>query len=409
MFDLARHRPLFLASALLASLTACRNPLGDLVSSLDVEQRADRIRDAAPAPTANVVLDGETLELFPYLADDASSTARDPVNLVFTGASDPLSIRATLMALDGNRGGSPFAPFDCTWSDAVGGLQTAWSGDEGWTGSAIQLECGEYGPVRFHLRLFEAGARTLGGAHFEFLIPGTSDHQVVSWELAEQLVMYDLARAGALAGAPSSTGPLNAQPSFREIPAVLYQLATAADPAFAALLGQLGLVDLPNGDKGIPTDGMATVLPLGAHAPVVAGVATQDFEVPFGQMIPKPFCVVGAPSPWLYVSGAVRLTLESRVRAAGQFDQTMRASGRLSLTPWNPATNTPAGESYEAEVGELQQASIDHRGTSIFGVQQQHEIPTGIPGRGRLQITLKVGAQGVPQYSRTVHCPAEAN
>lgn len=392
------------ALALAAALAACSDTPPSSLHEPEPDPRAARLATAAPSPLATITVGGAATQVFPYLADDLTSTPRDPVNLVFVGQADPRAIRATLMSLDGNRSGSPFAPFDCTWNDAVGGLQAAWSEAEGWSGSAIQLECGAYGPVRFHLRFFEAGGIALGGAHFEFLIPGTSDHQVVSWELAEQLVTFDLARAGVLGDAPGSTGPINAAPSFRAIPGFLYDLAAGSDPAFGFLLSQLGLVDLPGGDKGIPTDGMATLLTLATGAPLVAATATQDFEVPFGQLIPKPFCVEGAPSPYLYVSGPVRLTLTSRQDADGTFDQEMRAQGRLTLTPWNPMTNSPAGESYLADVGEFQQSRIDRRGTSIHGIQQQHEIPTGAPGRGRLQIHLKVSPQGVPQYVRDVHC-----
>lgn len=67
-------------------------------------------------------------------------------------------------------------------------------------------------------------------------------------------------------------------------------------------------------------------------------------------------------------------------------------------------TNSPAGESYQAEVSEFQHSRIDRGGASIHGIQQQHEIPTGAPGRGRPQIQLTVGSQGAPQYSRDVHC-----
>lgn len=402
-----------LATACCASLTALLGACDAGESAgfpTALQEGADtRLAYAVPAPTAGIQVGSGVASIFPYLTNDISSTPQDPVNLVFVGEADPLAIRATLMALDGNRGGSPLAAFDCTWKDAIGGLQAAWAASSGWTGSVIQLECGDYGPVRFHLRLFDAGDFTIGGAHFEFLIPGTSDHQVVSWELAEQLVTFDLARAGVLGAAPASTGPLNATPSFRTIPAILYQLATAADPAFAFLLGQLGLVDLPSGDKGIPTDGMATVLTLAAGAAPVPGIATQDFEVPFGQLIPKPFCLEGAPSPYLYVSGAVRLTLESRLRAGGSFAQAMRATGRLTLTPWNPVTNQPAGAPYEAQVSETQDVSLGQRGPAIFGVQQQHEIPTGAPGRGRLQIALKVDSRGVPQYERSLQCHGAKN
>jgi hypothetical protein len=229
----------FAALVLMATLAACSDNEISSLQEPEPDGHAARLVTAAPSPLAPITAGGTTMRVFPYLADDLSSAPRDPVNLVFTGQADPRAIRATLMSLDGNRAGSPFALFDCTWNDAVGGLQAAWSEAEGWSGSAIQLECGDYGPVRFHLRFFEAGEVTLGGAHFEFLIPGTSDHQVVSWELAEQLVTYDLARAGVLGAAPGSSGPLNAAPSFRTIPGFLYDLAVAADPAFGFLLSQL--------------------------------------------------------------------------------------------------------------------------------------------------------------------------
>ena len=86
----------------------------------------------------------------------------------------------------------------------------------------MQLQCGGYGPIRFHLRLFDIGGTTLGNAHFEVLIPGTTDHQVLSWELAEQLVTFDFARSGLLGAPPGSIAPVNPAPSFRGIPAPLY-------------------------------------------------------------------------------------------------------------------------------------------------------------------------------------------
>jgi hypothetical protein len=385
------------------TLVACSAPGDAPTAPLLTPELMATPSGPVPGPLATVFGPAGSMAVFPYLADDLSSNGRDPVNLVFTGAADPRSLRAALLGLDGNRAG-PLAAFTCTWNDAVGGLQTAWSGPAGWVGSAIQLECGDYGPVRFHLRFFEVGGVTLGGAHFEFLIPGTSDHQVVSWELAEQLVTYDLARTGLLGAAPASTGPINAAPWFRTIPAILYALASQADPQFAALLGMLGLVDLPGGDKGIPTDGAATVLHLAAVQPLVSGTASQDFEVPFGQLIPKPFCVAGAPSPYLYVTGAVRLMLASTQHADGRFEQVMTARGRLSLLPWNPVANQPAGEAYQAEVSETQHVRIDGQGASIQGTQHQLEIPMGAAGHGQLQVRIRVGANGPPHYDREVRC-----
>jgi len=400
-----RSLPLVVPALLLGGLvSSCSN--FDQAAPAAGPQLLRKANPDAPAPAPTVVIPlggGALLTAFPYLADDLSAMGRDPVNLVFLGEADPRQVRAALMALDGDRSGSPLAPFDCTWNDAIGGLQTAWSEPSGWVGSAIQMECGAYGPVRFHLRFFDAGEATLGGAHFEFLIPGTSDHQVVSWELAEQLVAYDLVRSGLLGAAPASTGIVNAAPWFRTIPAILHA-AASADPGFAFLLSQLGLTDLPGGDKGIPTDGAATVLTLARAAPLVAGTAVQDFDVTFGQVIPKPFCTAGAPTPYLRVSGDVRLRLRSTQHAGGDFDQQMDARGRLTLVPWDPSANQPAGAPYAAEVTEFQNSRIGPQGASIHGVQHQLEVQMGAPGRGQLQVRLKVGATGMPVHERVVRC-----
>ncbi len=76
----------------------------------------------------------------------------------------------------------------------------------------------------FHLRLFDVGSHLVGNAHFEVLIPGTADHQVLSWELAEQLVTVDLMRTGLLdASAPvTPTAQINPAPTWRTIPAIIY-------------------------------------------------------------------------------------------------------------------------------------------------------------------------------------------
>src|SRR3954469_22871396 len=177
---------------------------------------------APPSLLVPIALAGGSISIWPYTGVDFSGTPQDPINLVFTGKSDPRSIRSALMSLDGDRtafGMPPVFPFNCTWSDAIGDLQTGYNATAAWVGSAVQLACGGYGPVRFHVRLFEAGATTLGNAHFEVLIPGTADHQVLSWELAEQLVKVDLIRSGLLDAADplGSTGSINDSP-FREIP-----------------------------------------------------------------------------------------------------------------------------------------------------------------------------------------------
>ena len=81
----------------------------------------------------------------------------------------------------------------------MGYEQAAYADPEGWVGGAVQLACVQPGaplgsPFRFHIRLFRSGEHTLGNAHFEFLIPGTAEHEVLSWDLAREFVTYDMGR-----------------------------------------------------------------------------------------------------------------------------------------------------------------------------------------------------------------------
>ena len=61
----------------------------------------------------------------------------------------PPGMRSALFALSGDRSAAGLpnvAPFNCTWTDAIGDLQTAWNASSGWVGSAVQLACGASGP-----------------------------------------------------------------------------------------------------------------------------------------------------------------------------------------------------------------------------------------------------------------------
>jgi hypothetical protein len=358
---------------------------------------------AAPPPGLLVPIGvaGGSLSIWPYTGMDFTGTPQDPLNLVFTGRSDPRAIRSALMALDGNRtafGMPPVSPFNCTWSDAIGDLQTGYNATTQWVGSAIQLACGNYGPIRFHVRLFEAGATTLGNAHFEVLIPGTADHQVLSWELAEQLVKVDFLRSGLLDPATplGSTGPINDVP-FRAIPEQIYN----GIPADLKTLigGPAGSVSAP---VPIATDGQATVFNL------VAGFAgdpvgsEQRFVIQYGQVIPRPFCASGAE--FLLVEGPVSLRKTVRVTAGGDLTSEFDASGRLRLTPVDPQTGVPIGPSYEAAVKDHQVTRFDERGGRIEGLQVQTELPRNVSGHGQRVIRIKVGSRGADRYKMDIDC-----
>ena len=358
----------------------------------------------APAGLVSVAVPGGTATLWPYTGVDFSGSGQDPINLIFTGEADALAIRAALMGLSGDRSAFGFpnvAPFNCTWSDAIGGSQTAYSDDAGWTGSAIQLQCGEYGPIRFHLRLFDAGPATLGGVHFEMLIPGTADHQVLSWELAEQLVAADMMRTGLLAaGNPlAPTAPIHAAP-FRDIPAVLYNLLPVELKGIVG--GPLGSVSAP---VPIPTDGRATIVNIATAATVTPGAWEQNFEVQFGQVVPKPFCTPG-PAAFLQLSGAVRLRQRIQVLDTGRMIGGFNADGRLAVQPLDFSTGAPvpSGEPYEAEVKEVAQVAVDQGGSTVHHTQTQTELPLSGPYRGQFRTRLAVGVGANMDFERVIRC-----
>jgi hypothetical protein len=316
-----------------------------------------------PTGVVDVTAGEETLSLFPYTGNDFSGNPVDPINIVFVGNVDATTIRNALMALDGDRTGAgfpPVAPFNGTWSDALGGVQTTYADGAGWVGSVVQLNLGGYGPVRVHLRLFETrqpyddgGKWTLGGAHFEVLIPGTTDHQVLGWELAELIVVSDLVRSG-LVVATSSSGVINAAPSFRTIPAMIYNGIPDELKLLAGLPVGPSTTDVP-----IPSDGEATVLQIEGEVSSIADSREASFTLQFSQIIPKPFCS-DSPFDYLLVEGPVSLRKVVRISAQGSYAYDAAIRGQLTATPVDVTQNppVPAGEPFKVTASDVQHGFI---------------------------------------------------
>src|SRR5438128_3257766 len=250
---------------------------------------AARVSAPAPSPLVSVGLPGQTLELWPFTGVGFGGDPADPVSLIFIGHADPRALRAALLLLDGDRTAFGFPdvfPFNCTWhDDPEVSVQVAYAASSGWVGSPIMLECGIYDQARFHLRFFDMGGATASGVPFEVYIPGTLDHQVISWELAEQLVVADFVRSGLLDPALPlfPTDAITTSP-FREIPAVIYN---GIPPELrAAIGGPLGNVSTP---VPIANDGHATVLNLAASEAGQPLLAQRRFVQSFNQVIPQPF------------------------------------------------------------------------------------------------------------------------
>jgi hypothetical protein len=365
------------------------NPLFSVADPLD------------PPPPAGVVTFTGALEAWPYSGVNFSGAPQDPINLVFLGDADPRQIRAVLGQLNGNRSafGFPNAfPFDCTWSDAIGGVQTSFGSTEGWVGSALQLECGEYGPLRFHLRMWRQGGVTLGAVHFELLIPGTTEHQVLSWELAEQLVTADLARSGLLGASPSQTGAINASPTFRTIPAAIYNGVPV--PLRAAIGGPTANVTAP---VGIATNGSATVLTLTGNVEPIADEDVDDLIITYGQFVPKPFCASG-PSDLIRIDGPVSLQQRAQLTEDGTYTVNFVATGGVTIVPIDGSTGLPSGAPYRARIVERHAGHLTDLVQSAFSLREQHELPPTGSTHGTLHEQLRSGSDGKDDYVLDITC-----
>jgi len=385
-----RVGPRIAVAVLVATLTACEPDRSSFAPEFGIEDR----QVTAPPDLVKVATITGSVTLWPYLSDNLSSTPADPINLIISGKADPRDVRAGLLALNGDRSAIGFptvAPFDCVWTDAIGGVMMGFGPWAGWVGGAVQLQCGGFGPIRFHLRLFDLGDFTIGNAHFEVLIPGTTDHQVLSWELGEQLVAGDLARTGLLGASPAATQAITKAP-FRTIPTVIYN---GLPPALRQLVG--GPPAPVTTAVPIGSDGRATVLVLAGRAPSKPGPAIQQFVINFDQIVPKPFRASG-PNDLLLVRGPVRFRQVVAANARGELVGEVDISGELEL---RPATG---GDPHRATVSETQRNLVTDAGGTIIGQVRQVELPRGQPGHGSLTVEVSMAPGRTPFYLRSVEC-----
>lgn len=337
-----------------------------------------------------VTYDGASLTLWPFTGRAPSLLApADPMNLLFIGDNDPRAIRAALLFAAGSR---PGLPFDCTWSDAIGDVQTAFTESGGWTANAIQLQCGDYGPLRFHLRLWDVGDWSLGGAHLEVLIPGTTEHEILNWELPELLVANDLGAVGVLQNLAVS-GPIFPSP-YRALRRAVYDGLPV--PLQQLIAGWPGIVP-PVGDVPLLTDERATILDLAGTVAADQGVARQRLNIQFDQVIPTPFC----DSTLVQVKGPVRLDQTVVFTKSGNFVSHFHALGHFDVAPIDPQTGA-LGEPFRALVNQHAKGVITDAITLVTSFQIFAELPK--PGREQLMVNLRVGPHGALAYDFAAIC-----
>ena len=364
--------------------------------------RADQIAAPAPTPLVPVALPTQTLGLWPFTGFGFGEQS-DPVNLIWIGQADPLRLRAALLQLTGDRTAVGFPnvfPFNCTWHDEPEVQpEVAYTSASGWVGSPIMLECGSYAEARFHLRFFDVGGATVGGAPFEVYIPGTLDHQTISWALAEQFVVADFVRSGLLDPTLPffTTGQINPAP-FATIPAVIYN---GIPSALRQAIGGPG-GDVTN-DVPIPSSGHATVLNVSGSVTAPPLVAQRRWVQQFNQVIPQPFCAPG-PNAFLYVVGPVTLDQQVEVTPAGGYVSHFHAEGGLNVTPTDPNTGQAIGATYQAVVLETHDGTLQGGTASTAFFTQRILLPPSAPGHGTFTFGFAVGPDGVTRTTASTRC-----
>ena len=351
---------------------------------------------SAPRPpgTVDVSVAGQQIELWPYTANDFSGTPSDPVNLVFPD-TDPRQLRQALMGLDGARPVFAALPFGgCLWRDAMGSEQAAWAEAEGWVGGAVQLACVRAGaplgdPFRVHVRFFRQGTATLGAAHLEFLIPGTAEHEVISWELPRSFVTYDMSRTGLLTAAPTAVA-LFAPGTFRVVRRPIFDGLVAGGAG--GLLAALGLNAPPSGDVPIPVTGQAAILASHIVFEPEQTKVQDAIEVAYGVNVPKPFCATG-PADFVRLQGPVRFAMTIHTGADGAFSRTYTISGILTVTP------LPTGTAVNGLVFEEHVALLTDRSAELKQIVSQTLLGRPIQA---LFTSLSVGRKD--RYTASTTC-----
>lgn len=356
---------------------------------------------AAPAPLVSVAFAGWQSVFWPFTGTSLAGTVSDPINVVFPNR-DARDIRASLMFLNGDRTafGMPNAPpFNCVWKDAVGDAQLGYSEEGGWTGSAIQLECGDYAPMRFHVRLFPAGGSTIANAHFEVIVPGTNQHEVLSWEVAEQLVKVDFLRSGLLnpAAPLGLTQAINPMPTFKTINPLIYNGLPL--PLRGLIGGPLTNVGAP---VPIPSDGRATIVNMAAAVEAEKTIVRREIVINFNQTIPKPFCSTG-PFDYVRVQGPVTVDQTILVNPNGDLRSRFHAHGTLEVTPINPLNGAILGQTYKAVINEQQRNVITDERTLVTALRLQKLISADDGILGMLTMHLEVGTDS-PRSTVEMRC-----
>ena len=111
------------------------------------------------------------------------------------------------------------------------------------------------------------------------------------------------------------------------------------------------------------------------------------------------------PLDWVLVSGPVELSRAETVDVTGRYQYHTRIAGQLTITPVDITANppTPAGPSYQAQIGDLQEGAIDTQ--TSWDLAASKRIAPQQGGTEFLMTRLRIASNGRDSYRAQTLCP----
>jgi len=212
------------------------------------------------------------------------------------------------------------------------------------------------------------------------------------------MVVVDMIRSGLLVAPPVPTQVITQAPTYRDIPAVIFN---GVPDELKVACG------LPPGQSSspvpIPNDGIATLLHVGASVEVNRDSRSASFVVQFDQVVPKPFCM-DSPTDFVLIQGPLTIEKTVHVDKGDAYNYRSTISGRLMVVPVDVTQSPPLpiGEPFYARIGDFQQGRIAARNARVRFSSKRIAPQDG--GLEMFSSLLKVATHGRDFYNERVKC-----
>jgi len=123
-------------------------------------------------------------------------------------------------------------------------------------------------------------------------------------------------------------------------------------------------------------------------------------SLPFGQVIPRPFCSQG-PADFVFVQGPVDISVSTRVNGRGVLQSHNVLRGDLDVTPMDISRGLPSGPTFRAQISQTDNTGVGPSGTHVDAVQQRKAVPSTT---AFLSIHRVTGPNGSARFTSSERC-----